>query len=312
MTPNQTVNDIDLIHLAIRGDSASLGLLLERYRPRLYATALGILNDVQRADDAVQDTFVIALTRLQSLHTPGAFAGWLFTILWNVCRGYLRATIREVEADDALLDGDAGQVGSTERIEETVEQMLTREDVYRALASLSEPLRAAIMLRYLSSWNRYEDIAVILGLPIGTVRSRLAQAREKLFGQLLNIPLTQTATESPDELGEQFLDSYARLYAGERDWYLNQFASDLRFIFRGEPSTREAFIRDVDEDLTFHNRIHPFRVLTSGNLIVAEGRIESGPDNPFPCPPLGVEVRTMEHGRVVRLHIYLADELPVY
>ena len=65
--------------------SAALGALLERHRAGLYATALGVLGDPSEAHDAVQDTFLDALARLQELREPAAVAGWLRVVVRNNC-----------------------------------------------------------------------------------------------------------------------------------------------------------------------------------------------------------------------------------
>jgi RNA polymerase sigma factor (sigma-70 family) len=79
------ISDAELGSLARAGDMQALAGLLERCRPSLYATAIGLLGNRADALDAVQDTFVVALVRLAELRHPGAARAWLHTVLRNVC-----------------------------------------------------------------------------------------------------------------------------------------------------------------------------------------------------------------------------------
>src|SRR5262249_58414096 len=84
------VTDTDLGVLALDGDVHALGALLERCRPSLYATAVGLLRSRADALDAVQDTCVIALLRLGELRDAGAASAWLHAVVRNVCLMRLR------------------------------------------------------------------------------------------------------------------------------------------------------------------------------------------------------------------------------
>ena len=96
-------DDARLLLAARRGDAASLGVLLESYRPRLLAVAVRLLGDYGRAEDAVQETFVVALRQRGGVRDPGAFGGWLHTVLRNVCLTALRGRdehpVAELPAD---------------------------------------------------------------------------------------------------------------------------------------------------------------------------------------------------------------------
>ncbi len=84
-------SDADLVRAAQNGDTASLGVLLERYRASLHARALGILGLGPQAEDAVHDTFLVALRRIDWVREPAAVGGWLHAVLRNVCLMRLRA-----------------------------------------------------------------------------------------------------------------------------------------------------------------------------------------------------------------------------
>ncbi len=94
------VSDADLVRAAQGGDATSLGVLLERYRASLHARALGILGYGPQAEDAVHDTFVVALRKIGTVDDPAAVGGWLHAVLRNVCLMRLRAGQGELLFDE--------------------------------------------------------------------------------------------------------------------------------------------------------------------------------------------------------------------
>jgi DNA-directed RNA polymerase specialized sigma24 family protein len=107
--------DRELVSAARAGEVAALGELFERYRPSLYAAALARLRDRDEALDQVQETFLIALTRMNELRDPDAVGGWLHAVLRNSCLMRLRRAGREVltgEVADAVLSAEAESCSS--------------------------------------------------------------------------------------------------------------------------------------------------------------------------------------------------------
>src|SRR5215211_7699559 len=175
----------ELARAAQGGDAASLGILLERHRAPLQALALRVLGHrPQQAQDIVQDVFLVALSTIERLREPKAVGGWLRGILQNVCLMQLRNGRGEVSFDQ-LSGEDLGKNLSEPSAEEYIDRLALREWVWTALGELPEPLRVTAMLRYFGSYSSYEEISAILGVPIGTVSSRLSQAKLKLADALL-------------------------------------------------------------------------------------------------------------------------------
>ena len=175
-------SDAELVCAAQAGDAVSLGCLFERHRPALHSAALRILHDPARADDAVQDSFLVALRALDGVRDAGAVGGWLHAVLRNQCFAQLRRSAREVaEPEGEALDDRL----AIAEVDETMDRLALRDWVWTALAGLSEPLRLTAMLRYFGSYSSYEEIAAISGVPVGTVRSRLNLLKTKLADALL-------------------------------------------------------------------------------------------------------------------------------
>jgi RNA polymerase sigma-70 factor (ECF subfamily) len=175
---DQATGDAELVALARAGEAAALGVLLERHRVGLYATAMSLVHDREAALDAVQEACVTALTRLDSLDDPGAAGAWLRTVVRNHSLMHLRRRRREIPSDG--MDLDAAVPGP----EQAFAAHALRDDVWAALDAMAEEERLTLMLRHFSRCGSYRAIAEVTGVPVGTVRSRLNRARSRLVDAL--------------------------------------------------------------------------------------------------------------------------------
>ena len=164
--------DRQLVERARSGDRDAYEALARASAPTLYATAYRIVRDSDRADDAVQQTLVAMWQELPSLRDPDRFEGWTYRLVVRFClregRRARRAGIREIPMDettpsraDAFADSDL------------------RDMLSRALANLSIDHRTVVVLHHYSGLPLTE-IADILGVPYGTVGSRLHHAIKAL------------------------------------------------------------------------------------------------------------------------------------
>jgi RNA polymerase sigma-70 factor, ECF subfamily len=153
----------------------------------LYATAMRLTRNRADAEDLVQDALVRAL-RFADRFTPGTnLKAWLYTILHNAWRNRRRDASRDpVAADSAYVDEAASLPGGPAELD-TPEQVLLREtldaDLQAALDELPEAFRQAVWLRDVEEFS-YAEIADMLGVPIGTVMSRISRGRRQLFQRL--------------------------------------------------------------------------------------------------------------------------------
>jgi RNA polymerase sigma-70 factor (ECF subfamily) len=172
----------------VTGDTVA-ARALEFLEP-LYATALRLTRNPADAEDLVQDTFVKAL-RFSDRFAPGTnLKAWLYTILMNTWRNRRRDAARDtVEIDSPRVEAAADGVGPAAL--ETPEQILlratVREDLQAALDALPEVFREAVWLRDVDEFT-YAEIAEMVGIPIGTVMSRISRGRRLLFEQLSRSP----------------------------------------------------------------------------------------------------------------------------
>lgn len=277
-----TRSDGELAFAAQAGDVASLGALLERYRVPLHAAALRVLGH-GRAEDAVQETFVIALRRIGDLRDPDAVGGWLHAVLRNVCLTTLRRD-GALEARENL--EQARNSSELERsVEEVLDGLALRDWVWTALSTLPSTLQATAMLRWFGSHPSYAEIAAILDVPVGTVRSRLNDAKRRLAEALLD------SAGLAHDRARRARDRGVALYGGALDdqvhWeaFVRTFSDDVVVVrsrgdeVRGRPAV-SAVVRAYPEAGV---ELRPTRVLSGERVTILEGQFVGA--HPYGCPP---------------------------
>jgi RNA polymerase sigma-70 factor, ECF subfamily len=176
-------DDAQLIRETLAGKSAAFGELVQKYQDRLYNTLVHVVGNAEDARDVVQDAFVQAFLKLEGFRQTSGFYTWLYRIAFNVAASLGRRRkptlsierAREAAGQEPVDD----QAGPSQRAEDEERAGQVRE----AIAALSEEHRAILVLREIDGCC-YETIGEILGLPIGTVRSRLHRARLQLREKL--------------------------------------------------------------------------------------------------------------------------------
>jgi RNA polymerase sigma-70 factor (ECF subfamily) len=150
---------------------------VHRYQGRIYAQALGLLGDPVEAEECAQEAFVRAYLHLDELREPGAFLGWVATILGRVAADRGRGRAREKRSR-----GNAGP----ERGTRSADSLLADEEsrrLWRAVAGLQEDYRTAFLLVHLEGLS-YRDVALQLGVPVSTVEGRMYKAKQFLRERL--------------------------------------------------------------------------------------------------------------------------------
>ena len=169
-------DDASLIAATLAGDTAAFGRLVQQYQDRLYNSLLRVLGSADDAADIAQDAFVQAYVKLDSFRGGSAFYTWLYRIAFN-----LAMSQRRRQHNAASLDQMKSLIGSEPMDGQPTADagVLAQERadlVHAALAELSMEHRQILVLREINGC-RYDEIAEILDLPVGTVRSRLFRAR---------------------------------------------------------------------------------------------------------------------------------------
>ncbi|WP_238918060.1 sigma-70 family RNA polymerase sigma factor [Clostridium sp. YIM B02555] len=151
---------------AKKGDKEAFLALIDENRLNLYRVARGILKDKEDIEDALQDTIINSFEKLWTLKKDEYFKTWIIKILINECNKILRKNKRVMSLTEKI---------DIEAYRDSYENM----DLTRAINDLSEELRITTVLFYFEDMS-IKDIAKILKIPEGTVRSRLTRSRAKL------------------------------------------------------------------------------------------------------------------------------------
>ena len=174
--------DGELVRKAREGDEQAFCALVERYERPAYAVALSVTGRHEDAQDAAQESFLVALARLDECRSPERFGGWLMTIVRNRSKNLVRR--ESLRATDEVPPGTRSRVPTPDRITETRE---LRGLLKQALNALPEVQRQIVLLHDLEGW-KHREIADRLDLPCGTVRSHLHFARKALRNALQGVP----------------------------------------------------------------------------------------------------------------------------
>lgn len=175
-------DDHRLIAECLQGRPEAFGELVRRYQQRLYHTAYRLVGNAEDAQDVVQEAFLHAYQSLASFKGDSLFFTWLYRIAVNTAislkrkqRAVLSLHARQ-ELESRLEPADVS-VGAQPH--QALEQAEEVQRLQRALAQLSPEHRTVLILKELEG-HKYETMAEILGVPIGTIRSRLHRARLEL------------------------------------------------------------------------------------------------------------------------------------
>ena len=179
MTASDT--DQQLVQRAQRGDLQAFDLLVLKYQGRIAALISRYVSDAGELEDVTQEAFIKAYRALGKFRGDSAFYTWLYRIAVNAAKNHLVAKRRRPGADATIEDAEGSDEGGLLSESASPEALAMggelAEVVESALNGLPDELKAALMLREFDGLS-YDDIADVLGCPVGTVRSRIFRARE--------------------------------------------------------------------------------------------------------------------------------------
>jgi RNA polymerase sigma-70 factor (ECF subfamily) len=170
----------NLIQRAQRGDHEAFAVLVTEHQGYVYNLALRVLKNEQEALDLAQETFVRAWTALPNFRGQSHFRTWLYRIVTNLCYNRLprlRRSLNEL-GDDVIAEIPETGINFSNPAQ-GVESRELRSHLHQAIDDLDENYRLLISLRYQNELS-YEEIATMLNLPLGTVKTGLFRAREQL------------------------------------------------------------------------------------------------------------------------------------
>lgn len=187
--------DAAVIQAVLDGDVNAYEALVKEYEKNVYNLALRMTGNSEDAADMAQEAFIKAYNSLTAFRGDSKFSVWLYRIVSNVCLDFLRSRSRKQTVSLSTENDDGEEVeldiaDETHSPEQLLDRSLTRDAVRRGLAALPPDHREILLLREIQGLS-YEEIADVLGLEAGTVKSRIFRARKKLCSFLIkdgNIP----------------------------------------------------------------------------------------------------------------------------
>ncbi len=192
--PGESLSDEKtLISIAQSGDLAAFDQLVLRYQDMLYQHVFGILGERFIAEDITQEAFIKAYRGMPHFR-GGSFRAWLLRIATNACYDELRRDRRRVQGEEWAVNDDGEEIEPLDSLdnpgpslEERVERGEVRRALEQALLRLPAEYRATAIIVDILGFD-YAEAAQSLGVPVGTVKSRLARARQGLRRYLLRTP----------------------------------------------------------------------------------------------------------------------------
>jgi RNA polymerase sigma-70 factor, ECF subfamily len=169
--PARGASDAELVSRFRAGDAGAATDLIARHERRVYAVCLRVLGNPDDAADAAQDALLAMVRKLDGFRGEAAFTTWLYRVAMNVCYDHLRRAQRRPvlrRQDDAAAPEPA--------LEDHADAVAGAHDVAAALAQVPEDFRVAIVLADVHDLP-YDEIAKVLDLPVGTVKSRVHRGR---------------------------------------------------------------------------------------------------------------------------------------
>jgi RNA polymerase sigma factor (sigma-70 family) len=295
---------VELVRSAQQGDPASFALLLGRHYAGMLAVAYRLLGSRPDAEDACQDAAITAFSRIGELRDPGAARSWLHAIVRNNCRTMLRARV-------PVPVGVAGENLLASELDDPVariERSAMRDWVWHAMQQLSPAAQTVALLRYFTANNSYEQIADLCGTPVGTVRSRLSEARRQLAEVLPRVHDDRhgETTALRAERQQEATTILSAVPDGARlDKVAARWAEDMTFWWPSGKRTvgREPVFAVMRQDYESGVNATITRVLPGSGVTIWENAFINPPEDPYHCPPGGTWLLKEKEGlvREVRL-----------
>jgi len=178
-------NDQLLVDRARLGDRHAFDLLVLKYQSRLLSLVIRLVSNQSDALDVLQDTFVKAYRSLNTFRGESAFYTWLYRIAVNTAKNHIAARAKESK-DISVDDKGASELPVLQDLSAPEDEVRAEElqrAILHSIEQLPDDLKHALTLRELEGMS-YDEIALAMGCPIGTVRSRIFRARDHVVQEI--------------------------------------------------------------------------------------------------------------------------------
>ena len=180
--------DHQLVQRVQRGDKSAFDLLVTKYQSKVASVVSRYVSDYHEVADVTQESFIKAYRAIDRFRGDSAFYTWIYRIAINCAKNYLQAKgrrppSRDYEVEDAELNPNASALKDTSSPENILGKDQLETVIKNTIKGLPEDLRVALTLREFDNLS-YDEIADIMGCPVGTVRSRIFRAREAIDNEI--------------------------------------------------------------------------------------------------------------------------------
>lgn len=287
------------------GDQSAWNYIFKYVHPHLLNMALHICGNTPEAKDAVQDALLIAYLKLTQLKDPSTFLPWIKKICIHSC--YRSHKINRHFTKNIPIASISDSWWENE-FEKKLNVCTQQTQIFDVLAKLPEDLRSTMLLRYYTDCQSYEEISKILSIPIGTVRSRLNQAKYKMYEYWT---IEDHINERPLLLGEEWNGFYKEYFGNlhhsqqARNTFINHLTKDLKIIAGGKINFGRMNVeQEIADDLSYGTTFGALNVVSSENITVLEARNINSVEFPDRCPETTVFVLSRLGQTVSQIHLY--------
>lgn len=178
-------DDVRLVKASQQGNQDAFALLVQRHQRRIFTLSLRMLQDYDEADEITQEAFLAAWQGLPSFRGEACFPTWLYRIAYHCCLRQLERRKRERALQTAIQAEQLLEEVNREKQAEDMLELRDRQTIVREqLEKLPTMYRIVLILRHLQDMT-YEEMADVLAMPVGTIKTRLFRARHLLKCRLL-------------------------------------------------------------------------------------------------------------------------------
>ncbi|MCX7885128.1 MAG: sigma-70 family RNA polymerase sigma factor [Caloramator sp.] len=170
----------ELIKRCQKNDIEAFEILILSYEKKIYNLCFYMLKNIEDAKDASQEVSLKIYRSIEKFKGESKFSTWIYRITYNTCMDYIKRRKDELSFDDII--NSERHIDS--KVENIIENRELQHDIKRCILNLSNDFRTIIILRDISGLS-YQEIADILNIEVGTVKSRLNRARESLRNELI-------------------------------------------------------------------------------------------------------------------------------
>ncbi|HEU4470669.1 MAG TPA: sigma-70 family RNA polymerase sigma factor [Flavisolibacter sp.] len=296
------------ISAAKAGDEESWKALYHTFYPAMFAVALRMCRDTDAAADLVQDSFITGYLKLDQLADQDKFGAWLKQIL-------VRHAYRSLAKKRLVLSlENIAPNGRQQWIDETgltAEKLWRQQRLTGFMASLPDVLNSTILLRYFSGFHTYEEIAAILHIPIGTVRSRLNQAKKMLRDQWQTEAFAGKQEKANEEWNAYYAGSYGGMHAN--DGCKSVFTShieeaDVVFPSGSRQRGGKVFEQMIESDRSAGSWLRPVNISSSGSISIIESIHFNSSAHPHHCPQRSVLVVYRKGAMASKVFVHAATK----